>query len=287
MKKLLVLFIAITILSGSKPVNNTYDLKTAIDKKLVTCKFNGNLESPHYYQPLVIDITNLTNKEITIRIPNGQKFITDTTDTQDVIITQEELIALSPKKKVVKPLFSMCIQEYKSASYEGTTFKLGEIASGNLKKLTQEIEKTKSFNTIGQYSVWAITDDFPLDEIDGFDEKEGVHYQNYMAKLLNVPVPSVQPEKYKTYYETTKTLTRSVVGKFKYDIHNQSNITIGLFNEQDIIVRELYNNPKQETGEHLFNYAFDLTSYQDPRYYIRLIIDGTIKVSLKMEPRKS
>jgi len=287
MKKLLVLFIAITILSGSKPVNNTYDLKTAIDKKLVTCKFNGNLESPHYYQPLVIDITNLTNKEITIRILNGQKFITDTTDTQDVIITQEELIALSPKKKVVKPLFSMCIQEYKSASYEGTTFKLGEIASGNLKKLTQEIEKTKSFNTIGQYSVWAITDDFPLDEIDGFNEKEGVHYQNYMAKLLNVPVPSVQPEKYKTYYETTKTLTRSVVGKFKYDIHNQSNITIGLFNEQDIIVRELYNNPKQETGEHLFNYAFDLTSYQDPRYYIRLIINGTIKVSLKMEPRKS
>jgi len=287
MKKLLVLFIAITILSGSKPVNNTYDLKTAIDKKLVTCKFSGNLESPHYYQPLVIDITNLTNKEITIRIPNGQKFITDTTDTQDVIITQEELIALSPKKKVVKPLFSMCIQEYKSASYEGTTFKLGEIASGNLKKLTQEIEKTKSFNTIGQYSVWAITDDFPLDEIDGFNEKEGVHYQNYMAKLLNAPVPSVQPEKYKTYYETTKTLTRSVVGKFKYDIHNQSNITIGLFNEQDIIVRELYNNPKQETGEHLFNYAFDLTSYQDPRYYIRLIINGTIKVSLKMEPRKS
>jgi len=287
MKNLFLVIIAITFLTGSKPIITTYDLKTAIEKNLVSCKFNGNIESPHYYQPLIIDITNLTNKEITIRIPNGQKFVTDTTDTQDVIITQEELIALSSKKKVVKPLFSMCIQEYKSASYEGTSFKLGELATGNLSKLTKEIEKTKSFNTIGQYSVWAITDDFPLDEIDGFNEKEAKHFQNYLAGLLNVPIPTVEPEKYKTYYESTKTLSRSVVGKFKYNIHNPSNITIGLFNEQDIIVRELYNNPVQESGEHLFNYAFDLTTYQDPRYYIRLIINGNIKVSLKMEPRKS
>ena len=254
MKNLLILFVIITFLSGSKPTSNTFDLKTAIEKNLVTCNFSGNLESPHYFQPLIIDITNLTNKDITIRIPNGQKFITDSTDTQDVIITQEELIAMSSKKKVVKPLFSMCIQEYKSASYEGTTFKMGELATGNLSKLTKEIEKTKSFNTIGQYSVWAITDDFPLDEIDGFNEKEANHFQNYLAVLLNVPIPTVQPEKYKTYYESTKTLTRSVVGKFKYNIQNQSNITIGLFNEQDIIVRELFNNPSQEAGEHLFNY---------------------------------
>ncbi len=287
MKKLLVLFITITILSGSKPISNTYNLKTAIDKNLVACKFRGNFESPHYYQPLIIDITNLTNKEIIIRIPNGQKFITDSTDTQDLIITQEELIALSPKKKEVKPLFSMCIQEYKSASHEGTTFKLGTLATGNLSKLTKEIEKTKSFNTIGQYSVWAITDDFSLDEIDGFNEKEANHYQNYMATLLNVPVPSKQKNSYKDYYETTKIYKSSIVGKFKYNIHDQSNITIGLFNEQNIIVRELYNNPTQKAGEHLFNYAFDLTTYQDPRYYIRLIIDGNIQVSLKMEPRRS
>ncbi|PHS62511.1 MAG: hypothetical protein COB12_10755 [Flavobacterium sp.] len=287
MKNLILVFISITFFSSSKPTISTYNLKTAIEKNLVACKFNGNFESPHYYQALEINITNLTNKEIKIRIPNGQRFTSDSTDIQDVIITQEELIALSSNKNKIMPLFSMCIQEYNSAPNESTTYRLGDLATGKLFKITNEIEKTKSFNTIGQYSVWAITDDYPLDKIDGFNEKEAIQYQKYMAILLNVPVPSKQTESYKTYYETTKTLTRSVVGKFKYNIHNQSNITIGLFNEQDIIVRELYNNPNQEAGEHLFNYAFDATTYQDPRYYIRLIINGNIKVSLKMEPRKS
>jgi len=287
MKNLILVLIAINFLSSSKQTITTYDLKTAIDKKLVNCKLSGNFESPHYYQALEINITNLTNKEITVRIPNGQMFISDSTDIQDVIITQEELIALSPNKNEIRPLFSMCIQEYNTAPNESTTYRLGDLATGKLSELTNEIENTKSFNTIGQYSVWAITDDFSIDEIDGFNEKEAVHYQNYMATLLNIPVPTVQPDNYKTYYETTKTLTRSVNGKFKYKISNESNITMGLFNEQNIIVRELYSNPKQEAGEHIFNFAFDATTYQDPRYYIRLIINGNIKVSLKMEPRKS
>lgn len=287
MKKYFILLIAVIIISGSKPIIITYDLKTAIENKIVSCKFNGNIDSPHYFQPLLIDITNLTNKEVNIRIPNGQKFVTDSTDTQDVIITQEELIALFPNKKENRSLFAMCIQENKAVSNESTNFILGELAKGNLKAVTKEIEKTKSFNTIGQYSVWSITDEFPLDEIEGFNEKEADHYRNYLANLLNVEIPTVEPENYKKYYETTKTLQRSVVGKFKYNIHKQANITIGLFNEQNIIVRELYNNPKQEAGEHLFKYAFDLTTYQDPRYHIRLIINGNIKVSLKMEPRKS
>lgn len=287
MKNIVLAIIAISILSSSKPGLTTYDLKTAIDKNLVACKFEGNIESTHYYQPLKINITNLTYKSISIRIQNGQKFYSDSSDTQDVIITQEELIALTPNQKETKPLFAMCIQEYKSASNENTTYKLGDLATGNLSKITKEIEKNKSFNTIGQYSVWATTDDFTLDEIDGFNEEEASHYQKYVAELLNVDAPSIQPEKYKNYYETTTTISRSVEGSFKYKIHNQSNVTIGLFNEQDIIVRELYNNPSKNAGLHHFKYAFDLETYQDPRYYVRLIIDGIIKVNLKMEPRKS
>ncbi len=56
---------------------------------------------------------------------------------------------------------------------------------------------------------------------------------------------------------------------------------------QDIIVRELYYNPTEESGEHLFNYAFDTNTYEDPVYFIRLIINGEIKIDFKMEPRRT
>ncbi len=287
MKNIFLAIIAISILSSSKPSLTIYDLKTAIEKNMVSCAFNGNFESPHYYQPLNIEITNLTNKEISIKVPNGLKFISDSTDIQDVIITQEELIALTPSQKETKSLFAMCIQQNNSAPFEGATYHIGNLATGNLNKLTHEIEKNKTFNTLGQYSIWALTNKHPLEEIDGFDKKEATHYQKYIANLLNIKPPVKQPENYKTYYERTTTISRSVEGNFKYKIHNQSNVTIGLFNEQDIIVRELYNNPSKKPGYHHFKYAFDLETYQDPRYYVRLIIDGKIKVNLKIEPRKS
>jgi len=289
MKNLLILFVIFITLSSSKPtsIGITYDLKTAIEKKLVACELTGNTDSPHYYQPLQINIKNLTDKSLQIKIPNGQKISSDSLKIQDLIITQEELIALRPKEKESKPLFAMCIQQFKSASNNETTYHLGKQTSDNLKKLTEEIEKNKSHNTLGQYSIWALTNDFPIEEIGGFDEEEAFQYQNFMADLLDITLPTNISESYKTYYSQTKTLKRSVKGMFKYKFHKQSNVTIGLFNEQDIIVRELYSNPTEKAGEHLFNYAFDTNTYEDPVYFIRLIINGEIKIDFKMEPRRT
>lgn len=288
MYKIAFLLIILFSVTSNKPIIPTYDLKTALDKNLIECNFYGNIESPHYYQPLKIDITNLTNKGITIKIPNGLKFVSDSTDTQDVIITQEELIVLSTNKKEIKPLYAMCIEQNKSALNENTRYLIGNQSSDNMAVLTKEIERNKSFNTLGQYSIWALTDNFPINEIEGFNEKEADLYQHFVGHLLDVDIPPSETENYKTYYNSVKTFKRSVVGKFKYKFHKQTNVTIGLFNEQDIIVRELYNNPTEKAGEHLFKYAFDTTTYTDPTYYIRLVVDGEIRISLKMEPgRKS
>ncbi len=287
MKQFLLFSVLIIFVSASKPLFSTYDLKTALEKNIIHLKINGNSESTHYYQPISIEITNKTNKSIVIKIPNGQQFVSDSTEIQDIIITQEEMIALKPNQSLNKNLFGMCIQEYYSASGENDTFHLGEMASENLVKLTSEIEKNKSFNTIGQYAVWALTDEYPIEEIDGFDENNSHYYQKYVSNLLGLPSPELKPTQYKTYYQKTVTKHSSLVGKFKYNIHKNSNITMGLFNEQNIIVRELYNNPNQEAGKHEFKYAFDMETYNDPVYYIRLIINGKVKVNLKMEPRKS
>ncbi|MBV1924499.1 MAG: hypothetical protein KUG68_10785 [Flavobacteriaceae bacterium] len=286
MKKFIICFIALISISASQPTIITYDLKTAIEKKLVSCSFFGNDESTHYYQPVKIDITNLTNKNISIRIPNGQKFIADSTKVQDLIITQEELIALTPKKKELKPLFAMCIQKYKSASNKLTTYKLGDLADGSIKKISEEIEKNKSFNTLGQYTIWAITDEFPIEEIAGFQEKESIHYQKFVANLLNIPVPKYDSKKYETYYETARSFKRSVVGEFKYKFSRKNHVTLGLFNEQDIIVRELYNNPHEKPGKHTFNFAFDTENYSEPTYFIRMVVNGEVKINMKMEPNK-
>ena len=287
MKNIFVFLAFIAVLTSSKPSNNpeTYDLATAVEKNLIRCTITGNDESPHYYQPLSIDIKNLSDKEIIITIPNGQKFKSE--DNQDIVITREEMIAVSGKDSVKKPMFGMCIQKYNPAPDGNEIYTIGSLATGNLASLTTEIQKREAFNTLGQYSIWTLTDDNTLTDIDGFDLQEASSMRAYVAELLDLPLPKIVQTNF-IPEDSEPTLTkRSVEGKFRYKFSKISAVTIGMFNDKNIIVKELYNNPTTKPGEHHLSYEFDTMIYPDDVYYIRLIIDGQIKLNMEMKTRRS
>jgi len=289
MGKGFLLIVLIIGLTSSKPQDNItqYDLATAIEKGVVSYEFTGNSNSPHYFQPISIQLENLTGKEIQVRIPIGQTFISKARGHQDIITTKEEMIVLAPNKATKNSVFGMCIQQSVAAPNDDADYILGDMASGNLLNLAGEIQKRSAFNTLGQYSVWALTDDTELNSISGFDLKEATHLKTYVANLLGVPVPEYKPEDlYDTESEPIR-ITRTVGGKFRYKFYKTSDVTIGMFDDQDIIVRELYANPETIPGEHFLEYEFDTDIYPDDVYFIRLIINGEIKINMEMKPRRS
>lgn len=289
MKKCLLIIAVVIGLTSSKPHLSLiqYTLATAIENGLVSYEFTGNSDSPHYFQPISIQLENLTENEIQIRIPVGQTFASKARDHQDIITTQEEMIVLSPYKTTLNSVFGMCIQRSVAAPNNDADYVLGEMASGALLDLAGEIQKRSAFNTLGQYSVWALTDNTELNSISGFDIDEATHFKTYVASLLGVPVPEYDPEDLYMVDDNPIVVSRTVGGKFRYKFSKTSNVTIGMFDAQDIIVRELHANPETEPGEHFLNYEFNVDSYPDDFYYIRLIIDGKIKINMEMKPRKS
>ena len=288
MKNVLFLVLLITLTSGKSQINSKiYDLTTALEKGLVSCTFNGNDESPHYYQPVSLEIKNLTSTQLKIQIPNGLTLNSNSPDIQDVIITKEELLVIDGSKSLNHPLFAMCIQQSNGASNGTETYQLGIIAGGNLAILTQEIEKRNAFNTLGQYAVWTITDNSDIGSISGFDQAESQHFQQFTANLLGVPVPEIDPNDYLTNYTDNIVIHRTVGGHFKYHFSKTSAVTIGMFDEQGIIVRELFNNPNTPAGKHELAYEFAADVYPNDIYYIRLIVDGQIKVNFEMKTKRS
>lgn len=287
MKRIALLFsLALFISFTSIPTEKTIDLRTALEAKNVTFEVVGNQESTHYMQPVKIAITNTSNELLTIRIPNGQLFKTTSEDVQDVIITREELIALGPGQKQTLPLYAMCVQQNKSGANDFESYELGEMATGNLAKLSQEIEKRKDFNTLGQYAVWTLTDGDHLNNISGFDREEALYLKTFVAGLMGVPVPEYDPDDYLTNYENPGLIQRAVKSRFKFRFSEESAVTIAMFDEDNIVVRELYNNPNEPAGEHYLEFEYDVEVYTDKAYYVRLIRDEEIKVSMKMEPRQ-
>ena len=289
MKKVFLLIVLIIGLTSSKPQDNVtqYDLVSAIEKGLVNYEFTGNSLSPHYFKPINIQLKNLTEKEIHVRIPLGQTFVSKERDHQDIITTKEEMIVLAPNKATKNSIFGMCIQQSVAGPNDDAVYLLGDMASGNLLNLAGEIQKRTAFNTLGQYSVWALTDATDLNSISGFDLEEATYLKTYVANLLGVPVPEYNPEDlYETESEPIR-VTRTVGGKFRYKFYKTSDVTIGMFNDQDIIVRELYANAETKPGEHFLEYEFITDNYPDDVYFIRLIINGEIKINMKMKPRRT
>ncbi len=275
-----------SVSNTTNPEPLTLDLKAASDAGKIEFTVTGNSESTHYMMPIQIEIVNTTDQDISIRVPNGQIFHTTSEDVQDVIITREEMIALTPKQKQTVPLYAMCIQQNNSGANDFETYTLGEMATGNLAELTKEIEKRKNFNTLGQYAVWTITDGDHLNSISGFDKDEAIHLKTFVANLMGVPVPEYDPNDYLTNYEDTGLIQRAVKSRFKFRFSEESAVTIAMFDEDNIVVRELYNNPNEPAGEHYLEFEYDVEVYTDKAYYVRLIRDDEIKVSMKMEPRQ-
>lgn len=285
MKKVaLVLITFIILLSNKKPDSKLiHDLGEAVELGLVEIKIDGRHESPHYAQPAHLSIRNLTDKAVNVRIPNGQQLVSNPSTVQDLIVVNEELLILAAKETKEKDLYAMCTQHQNTGPTRSTVYSLGGVASGPLKRLTKEIQKRRDYNTLGQYSVWSIANKRDISTIAGYDEAAATHYQKLVADLTGRPLPVKDTTDYLTNYNNASLVERSIGGRFEYGFSKTSAVTIGLFNEQNIIVRELFNHPEMKPGDHELDFTFDAMAYTDPIYYVRLIIDGNIKINFEVE----
>lgn len=293
MKNAFFLLLSFVVLTASTTINEsnnpaiTYDLATALSAKKIALQVSGSEDSPHYYQPLVVNLKNLTQAPLVIQIKNGQLFKSNDPEIQDIIVTQEELIALEANESKSLPIFGMCVQQQNAGPGTDQKYTLDALATGELATLAKRIQDQKAFSIAAQQSIWAITDGIPLAEIDSYNADDANELRDYVADLLNVPDTVVVRGETITLDSGQKTIKRSVEGNFKYKFSKTSNVVIGMFNEQNIVVKELYSNPETPAGEHELSYEFDTMVFPDETYYVRLIVDGQIKINFKMKARRS
>ncbi|MEM7186903.1 MAG: hypothetical protein AAF466_09610 [Bacteroidota bacterium] len=281
-----IIFCCALLFSTTFVIAQKLDLSKAQESDKIEIMIKGSEESTHYMKPVEITITNTSEADLEVVIPNGQIFHTTSEDVQDVVITREEMVALAPGEQRTLPLYAMCIQQKNSGSNDDEIYRLGPMAPKNLVALTREIEKRKDFNTLGQYAVWTLSDGEHLNSISGFDMEEALHLKTFVAGLMGVPVPEYDPNDYLTNYEDDGLIQRAVKSRFRYFFTEESAVTIAMFDEDNILVRELYNNPNEQAGEHYLEFEYDVEVYTDKTYFVRLIRDEEIKVSMKMEPRQ-
>lgn len=283
MKYFLFLFSLFFINHQNPSITTVVSLQQAVDQNLIELDVRGNEDSPHYVQPIMLYARNVTNNPLTINIPNGQQFLSQDPSVQDMLVVKSQQIELPPEHSISLELPAMCTQQDNDSPTDNDLYSIGPMATSHLLQVSDKIEQMESFNTIGQYAVWSISDNLALDRIAGFDEDEAGALQQFVSSITGKAIPEKNTTDYLTNYNRPSLAKVTLGGEFEYRVSKTSEVTIGLFNEQNIIVRELLNQPETPRGDHLFEYQFDLSAYTDPIYYVRLIIDGDIKLSFRID----
>ena len=280
MKAIVILLLFIQMNGFSEEIISFSD---ASKKGLISCTFKGNATGTHYTTPLTGIFTNKKNKEIKIKVENGRTFISKDSTFQNLIITEEKIISLKPNQKKTYIFHAMCIESSDKAPDENVLYAEGPMANENLCKMTRFIEENKYFNSTAQSAVWSFTNNKSLDLIIGLDEENSYNIAKRAAEILGKPVPAKpSPDDYIRNLHCTK-FKRTIQGYVEYEFSTTEKITIAMFDKNNILVRELYQNNAEKPGPHKQMFQFDGTVYTDKYYYIMLLAGDKVFYKRKFE----
>lgn len=280
MKTLTLVFLLLSISALADDIMSASD---AAKKGLISVSFKGNSNSTHYTIPLIGTFTNLKNKEITIKVENGRTFIAKDSVYQNLVITEERLIVLKPEQKKTIIFHAMCIESSDRCPNDDVLYAMGPMANDKLCKMTQYIGLNKYFNSSAQYAVWVFACNKPLEDIVGMDEEGTDNIIKKAAEILGKPVPKKPSVDDYVHNLHSTNMKRTIEGYVEYEFPTTENVSIAMFDKNNIVVRELYHNNAEKPGTHKQKFQFDGSVYKDKFYYIRLIVDDKVFYERKFE----
>lgn len=298
MKSLYFLLCA-CLLTGQARSQDVVNLPEAIKKGWVQSVMQGNPTSAHYIKPLRITLTNKHNKLLTLKLEAGSYFVSEPADFQDIVNTSSLITSLKPQEQKIVQVYGVCTEASNKAPNESTSYTIGEATKPAYLAYAQFVEKEGIYGTSeAQHGMWAISDDKPLEEIYGHTDadKTGKKVREFVGKLLNKPLPKAEDmaQHYSvqidgrsfTTYRGTPRKRAETSGKFYYELAKKTKVLIGMFDNNNILVREIYANATDNAGKHTVVFAFDSSIYPDDVYTFKLITDDKMWIGMEMDKRK-
>ena len=153
------------IIMSFKPAEETIDLESAISAKLISVEFIST--GSYSGESLIMKVKNLNSKKLIIRINAGTYFIAPTSDEQNLLIPQEDLLVLEPKASKEKILNGYCTNMRNASPNSDEEFTLGKINVKGIPAFLNLIKGKKLENYTLQSAIWSLTDHEPVSNIDG------------------------------------------------------------------------------------------------------------------------
>jgi hypothetical protein len=251
----------------------------AVEKGLVEITAEG--EGGHIGRCLKLRIKNLHKKKIDVQIPAGLIFNSDDEGHQDLMTTEEKVLAIEGNKKRITKIYAACIQAPKGSPTMGSAFNMSMLTSGHLLQVAEFLFKEKLYkNEAAQYAVWAASDGKRIENIDH------TGLANFVADILGKPRPE-----YVVVQKTTslpgepayREAPSILKGRWQFKTEEDKIMTFGLYTLDGELKHAFFKNKKKIKGLHKFGFTFKVFNLPQGEYYVRLMSDGEIVEEMKVQ----
>ncbi len=205
------LMIGSTILTAK----TTITIDKAIEKKLikteVVCK--GGLTVDY-------KIKNNTDDSIRIIVPAGWRMNSVKEEYQDILVTQEQILALSRNQQKSFEIKGYCCEADHAGPSQGLKYESGKLADKNLVLVATYLNAVRMDDNTNQYAVWAVSNNKSTSNIVGKNDSLTQELRHFVASVKGEPIP------WFTLYKRVKINSYGEINEYPMQLKANVNYTV-------------------------------------------------------------
>ncbi len=215
------------------------NLQKAIDLKLV----KAEAKSLGGYQGFCVkmNVKNLSLDSLTIFVEAGRRLNSLDDKNQDILITQQEIIAMKKLEEKAFNVKGYCCQANNHSPFAGAKYDVNKLADSNLVNLARYLSGAKFEANVEQQAIWAISDKKSTANIASANDSLLLPLKQLVANLKGEKLPwySIITKTILYAGGDMKTYPLYLRGKLNYSNDKEDYVSLYVFDEKGLPVCEI------------------------------------------------
>ncbi|NQV51939.1 MAG: hypothetical protein HQ500_02085 [Flavobacteriales bacterium] len=242
-------------------------LDELVESGIVQLTFTGN--GGHTENCVTLHATNLGSEFLTTRLEPGRTLIASDKGEQNIVITQELILAMHPDQTIERQVFGFCFQSLDAGPGFGSSFTLGPTHQGSLQKVAAFLNRHRDIpGYTQQEAIWVVSDCHPLSSIHAYDDATEA-LALFVADALGLEKPWYTTDHVKTVDELFTRQVQRIYGEIPFQVAAYSTLEITILDQNGRVMKRLVRSTNYGPGNYTQPIDLQVRNWPQGEYAIR------------------
>lgn len=248
------LLLCLGVNSAGPASTSSIDLYDAIEQGVVKAEFTSNGSSSQ--NSITLNLSNLSDRELNIRLEPGFYLRSDLSNEQDIMITRSDAFVLHGGERTSQPLYGFCTQSFKATPSAESLFSPGGYAQGEMAKLANYLNASPCDPNLEQKAIWAMQGDIPLAATYSGNRDEDESMRKFLADLKDQNVPDYIVDYGNVLNAPLERTVHQLRGRFSFSLDRPTNVTLVLKRPDGSVLTTYYTDRFMDIGYYTTNFTY-------------------------------